>query len=80
MLRSVQDDLQILQLFWKITKNVLILKILLARLVKSQQLYVIARGKKITKPYYDFFSLSQEIVSYVGPIFVLLLNGKKQSK
>lgn len=80
MLRSVQDDLQILQLFWKITKKVLILKILLVRLVKSQQLDVTARGEKITKPYYDFFSLSQEIVSYIGPIFVLLLNGKKQRK
>lgn len=31
---------------WKITRNVLILKILLARLVKSQQLDVIAGGKK----------------------------------
>lgn len=42
VVKTVQDDLEILQLFWKITKDVLILKILLARLVKSQQINVLA--------------------------------------
>lgn len=76
VVKSVQEDLEIVQLFWKITKNVLILRILLAKFVKSQQFNVIAKGKK--KPQQTvlcrfLFPKSSEI----GLIFVLLFKWEK---